>query len=281
MAAWNAVCRGLYADAERYATECIAHGRGVDAGTHAHGLTWRARARFALGDWDGALADQNELEQLQEEDARDLPPGYTMGSYTVAALCHELRGELAEADRYLEIARRYLARISVVVPGSQNAPAAARALAHRGLLDEAAALSPVIERSMASSRHLEAACEIAAAREDWDGTPALLTRARLEAAECGLIALPFFADRLEGRWLAAVGNAETAAELLLRSGEGFGQLGARWEEAWSRLLAAEALLPIDGNRAGEEAAKALTTFERLRSVAELDRALQVVARVTV
>jgi class 3 adenylate cyclase len=281
MAAWNAVCRGLYADAERYATECIAHGRGVDAGTHAHGLTWRARALFALGDWDGALADQHELEQLQEEDARDLPPGFTMGSYTVAALCHELRGERPEADRYLEIARRFIARASVGAAGSQNSPAAARALAHRGSLDEAAALSPVIERSFASGRHLEAQCEIVADREDWGGTPALLNRARLEAAECGLIALPFFADRLEGRWLAAVGNAKAAAVLLLRSAEGFGQLGAGWEEAWSRLLAAEALLTIDGSRAGEEAARALTTFERLRSVAELDRARRVVERIAV
>jgi class 3 adenylate cyclase len=281
MAAWNAVCRGLYTDAERYATECIAHGRSVDAGTHAHGLTWRARARFALGDWDGALADQHELEQLQEEDARDLPPGFTMGSYTVAALCHELRGELAEADRYLEIARRFFRKAPVVVGGGLYVPAAARALAHRGSLDEATALSPVIERSFTSSRHLEAQCEIVADREDWDGTPALLERARLEAAECGLIALPFFADRLEGRWLAAVGNAETAAELLLRSAEGFGQLGAVWEEAWSRLLAAETLLAIDGNRAGNEAARALTTFERLQSVAELGRAREVLERVTV
>ena len=54
MAAWNAVHRGLYGDGERYATECIGHGRGIDAGTHVHGLTWRVRARFALGDWDGA-----------------------------------------------------------------------------------------------------------------------------------------------------------------------------------------------------------------------------------
>jgi hypothetical protein len=244
-------------------------------------LTWRARARFALGDWDGALADQHELERLQEEDARDLPPGFTIGSYTVAALCHDLRGELAEADRYLEIARRFIARTSIGVAGSQNSPAAARALAQRGLLDEAAALSPVIERSMASGRHLEAQCEITAAREDWDGTPGLLTRARLEAAECGLIALPFFADRLEGRWLAALGNAETAAELLLQSSEGFRQLGALWEEAWSRLLAAETLLAIDGNRARDEAARALTTFKRLRSVAEMDRARRVVERVTV
>ena len=50
-------------------------------------------SRFMLGDWDGALADQAELERLAALDARDLPVGYTMRAYSYAALCHELRGE--------------------------------------------------------------------------------------------------------------------------------------------------------------------------------------------
>jgi class 3 adenylate cyclase len=280
MAAWNMVNRGLYAESERYATECIEQGRGIDVGTHLHGLTWRVRARFALGDWDGALADQHELEQLQEEAARELPPGFTLGSYTAAALCHELRGERAEADHYLEIARRSTGRVREPA-GGQFAPAAARALAHRGLLDEASTFVPETERSIASGRWLEAQCEIAAYREDWDGAQALLVRARTEAAECGLLALPFFADRLEGRRRAALAEPEAGAAMLLKSAEGFRQLGAVWEEAWSRLLAAEALLAVDGGRARDEAARALKEFERLRSVEEHERALRVLDRVTV
>ncbi|HEU0246825.1 MAG TPA: adenylate/guanylate cyclase domain-containing protein [Gaiellaceae bacterium] len=63
--------------------------------------------------------------------------------------------------------------------------------------------------------------------------------------------------------------------------EGFRQLGAVWEEAWSRVLAAETLLAVDGGRARDEAARALTEFERLRSVEELERARRVRDRVAV
>ena len=93
-----------------------------------------------------------------------------------------------------------------------------------------------------------------------------MAAAREEAAACGLLALPFFADRLEGRMLGS-------AELLRRSAEGFAELGAPWEEAWSRLLLAE----LTGEAA--DLGGSLATFERRGSVAELDR-VQALARET-
>jgi class 3 adenylate cyclase len=91
----------------------------------------------------------------------------------------------------------------------------------------------------------------------------------------GLLALPFFADRLEGPRLALLGEPQAGAKMLLRFAEGFRQLGAAWEEAWSRLLAAEVLLAVDADRAHDAAAAALPTFERLGSVQELERARKV------
>src|SRR5262249_17653704 len=99
---------GRYADAEAWATECIERSRGVDSGSYVHGLTMRVAARFMLGRWDEALDDQAELELLVAQDPRELLPGYTMRAYTFTALCHELRGETDDADRYIQDSRREL-----------------------------------------------------------------------------------------------------------------------------------------------------------------------------
>jgi hypothetical protein len=68
------------------------------------------------------------------------------------------------------------------------------------------------------------------------------------------------------------GRPERAAELLTRSAAGFATLGAVWQEAWSRLLLAEAVTRDDPRRAREELASALPVFERLGSVREAERA---------
>jgi class 3 adenylate cyclase/tetratricopeptide (TPR) repeat protein len=107
MAAWSAQHLGRYAEAEAHATACVERSRGIDSGSYLHGLTWRVAARFMLGQWEDALADQAELERVAAEDPRELPAGYTMRAYTFTALCRQLRGELGEADRYIELARRY------------------------------------------------------------------------------------------------------------------------------------------------------------------------------
>ena len=158
MSAATAQRLGLYDEAEAGATACIERARGIDSGSYLHGLTWRVAARFMLGEWDGMLADQAELERLAALDARDLPVGYTMRAYTFAALCHELRGEREETDRYLELVRAVVAARG----GNVAAAIAGRALLHRGLYDEAAALCPLETQTTSAGGTLEILCELVA-----------------------------------------------------------------------------------------------------------------------
>jgi hypothetical protein len=126
---------------------------------------------------------------------------------------------------------------------------------------------------------LEALCEIVAARESWDEAAGVVRAAREEAEIGGQLSLPLFADRLEGRAAAAARDEERAATLLRRSADGFAALGARWEEAWSRLLLAEVSLlgGLQRQSVERELAAALSVFEQLGSVREADRAASLLA----
>src|SRR5262249_55055921 len=108
---------------------------------------------------------------------------------------------------------------------------------------------------------------------------ALVAAAREEAALGEQLALPLLADRLEGRAAGAFGDVAAAGELLERSAEGFAAIGARWEEAWSRLLLAEAVAGAAGERAERALAAALPVFEELASVREAERAPALLADV--
>jgi hypothetical protein len=272
---------GRYREAEAYASACVERSRGIDAGSYLHGLTWRVAARFMLGDWQGALADQSELERLGEQDPRELPAGYTIRAYAFAALCHELRGERAESDRYIALTRRYFDHRGRLHGGSRHRPPAARALVHRGQFEEALALSPIEPRTGGVGLTLELVCELVAAQGNWDEADRVVAAAREEAEVGEQLSLPLFADRLEGRAAAAAGETERAAALLRRSAEGFAGLGARWEEAWSRLLLGEVLVGGERQPAGRELAGALLVFQQLGSVTEAKRARALLADVAV
>ena len=175
-----------------------------------------------LGDWNGALADQAELERIAGLDTRVLPAGFTVRAYTYTAFCHELRGDDAAARRYIDLTLETLERARADATralGALQYPPLARALAHRGRFDEAVAVIPLEPGSGSAGLTLEALCEIAAARADWDEAPSLAAAAREEAAAGELLSLPLFADRLEGRAAAASGDVERAAALLRRSAD--------------------------------------------------------------
>ena len=272
MAAWNAQHLGRYAEAEAHASACVERSGGIDSGSYLHGLTWRVAARFMLGQWESALADQAELERVVAEDPRELPAGYTMRAYTFTALCRQLRGELDEADRYIELGRRYFDSVrSMRRRGSLQAQPLALALAHRGRFEEALVLCPLMPRTAGAGLTLELLCEITAAQERWEDAARLVAATRAEAEIGEQLSLPLYADRLEGRAAAAAGDVERAAPLLRRSTEGFAALGARWEEAWSRLLLAEVLVAGGQPDAEHELAVALPVFEQLGSVREAER----------
>jgi class 3 adenylate cyclase/DNA-binding SARP family transcriptional activator len=280
MAAWTAEHLGHHREAEEYAGACIERSRDVDRGSYLHGLVWRVNARFARGDWDGAMADQAEIERVAGRDRRDLPAGFSIRGYAYAALWHELRGEGAAADPYIELTGRYFEqRRRVHARGFLHAPPLALTLARRGRFDEAIALIPLVPHSTSAAFTLEALCEIAAARERWDEVAELTAAAREEVAVGEQLSLPLFVDRLQGRAAAAAGDAERAAELLARSAQGFAALEARWEEAWSRLLLAEVLAGADRGPAEREVTAALAVFEELGSVREAERARELLAGV--
>jgi predicted ATPase/class 3 adenylate cyclase/DNA-binding SARP family transcriptional activator len=270
---------GRYVEAEAWATECIERSRGIDSGSYVHGLTLRVAGRFMLGKWDEALDDQAELELLVAQDPRELPPGYTMRAYTFTALCHELRGETDEADRYIEVSRRYVDSIwsRREWHSSVHTDPLALTLANRGLFDEALAACPFVPHTWGSGLSLAMRCEVVASQGDWDEAARVVAAARDETDVGEQVGLPRYADRLEGRAAAAAGDHVRAAELLRRSADGFAALGAQWEEAWSRLLLAEVVVGSDRQHAERELAAALPVFERLRSVRELQRARALLA----
>jgi hypothetical protein len=204
-----------------------------------------------------------------------------MSAYTRVALCHELRGEHDDADRYIGVALRYLEQARYMrerAGASVHPPPLALALARRGRFDDALALIPLVPRSVSAGVTLEALCEIAAARERWDDAARLVAAAREEAEVGEQLSLPLFADRLEGRAAGAAGDLVEGTKLLGRSADGFAALGAPWEEAWSRLLLAE-MVADERRRAEPELASALAVFEGLGSVREAERARAMLAEI--
>jgi class 3 adenylate cyclase/DNA-binding SARP family transcriptional activator len=265
---------GRYRESEERASACVEHGRDIDSGSYLHGLAWRVAARFRLGEWEAALADQAELERVASLTPRELPPGFSMGAYGRIGLCHALRGEYDDADRYIELVLRYatLGSFTRVRGRSIHLPPLALALARRERLDEALALIEGVPVPASRWVTLEARCELTALRERWDEAAELVTAARAEAEIGEQLTLPLFADRLEGRAAHVAGDLQRAVELLGQSAEGFAALEARWEEAWSRLLLAEVLAGSERGRAEQELAAALPVFETLGSVQETARA---------
>jgi class 3 adenylate cyclase len=278
MAAMSAQHLGRYRDAAEHATECIERARGIDPGSYLHGLVWRVSARFSLGDWEGALADQEELESIAAEDPREFPAGFTLRAYAVAALCRELRGEGPQADRYVDLFLSYFAaKPDLLTRGARGRAPVAVLLARRGRFDEALKLMPLERNSASAGFTLEALCEITAMREAWDEAPTVVAATREEADIGEQLSLPLFADRLEGRAAAAAGHRSRATELLTRSADGFASLEARWEEAWSRLLFAEVVTGDDGSLAERELRRALEVFDVLHSVREAEQARALLA----
>lgn len=266
MAAVSETLIGIYRQAVEHATESAEIGRHLDVGSYLHALNWRVHARFMAGDWDGAIADEATIARLEDRELISLPGGYSARSAMAILFCMELR-EHPEAAARLDVMRDYRRESERSI---NVGPLGARALAHMGLIEEAWDWID-LSRRMYRAAHLEAACEVVAAEQDWERASDIIQQARRETADCGLLALGSFADRLEGRRLVAAADAERAATLLSRSAEGFAQIGAPWEEAFSRLLLAESVAASDEDEAGRQVLRAAPVFERLGSVQELAR----------
>jgi hypothetical protein len=288
MCAWSSFYVGDYEASIGYATRGMELARGLDPAEYAHGLTWRIKARFMSGDWNGALADQAELESLVKESARH-PPAYAQGAYAFTALCLELRGRFEEVDRYADL-------LQVTPPRPDDSHKAeggyvahafkaemgylVRSFAHRGDLKLARG-SLVLDITEKFPEHMAAACDVLPLEQDWPAARKLLPLMRRIADEGEVQPLEWFAARLEGLMEAGEGNLDKAVLLLRASADGFGTLGAVWEEAYSNLLLAETV-GKDGRVELYESRllSALATFQRLGSVREIDRAAKLTDRIS-
>jgi hypothetical protein len=120
---------------------------------------------------------------------------------------------------------------------------------------------------------IEARMDLVAATHDWENAPSLIAEARAHAAEAGLVALPLYVDRLEGLAAMADGDANHAAELLVRARDGLARLDAVFEVALTEVDLVAALAHSGRNaEARTTLDAAITTFDRLGARASSDRA---------
>jgi tetratricopeptide (TPR) repeat protein len=279
MGAWWALNTGRYRESEELASRGIA---GAMPGSPIQGLyclDFRTAARFRLGDWDGALADVELAGELLG-DRRETPPGFAPMHLAIAAFLHDARGDRGTARRYLQLVRwleEEEERLDPVLSLWQ-----ARLLARRGAHEEARALldrPELAEDRRGRDEILEAWCEVLAEQGEWDEASELVERATRHAAWAGEPPLALYATRLDGRASAAGGSPERAIELLASAAQGFGGLGAVWEEAVTRLdLGAELMRTGEDRRARAIVEDAARVFDRLGSARELGRADDLLGR---
>ena len=95
-AAWAQLDIGRFEDVIALTDEFIARDTDVEP---IGQLSLSAVARLALGDWDGALADQARVRELIGEEAA--APRFSTSGYGVETLIYEARGDSAAADAVL------------------------------------------------------------------------------------------------------------------------------------------------------------------------------------
>jgi class 3 adenylate cyclase/tetratricopeptide (TPR) repeat protein len=269
VAAWAAFQVGRYREATRLADEGV---RRTIPGAQLmalYCLDFRAVARCRLGEWDAFWQDVALLGELLGE-RRDRPPGFASDHVAAAAFVHEVQGDQASAERMLRILSWLEAAEVRASPGWWVWKALL--LSRRGEHAAARDLLARPEEGFGWGRgyRLEALCDVIAEQGSWSDAPGTLEEARRHSAEAGLLALPFYAERLEGLMMAARVELEPAVVLLGKAREGFSGLGARWESARTALSLADALLQT--GRSDEAVAhleSCIPVLEELRSLKEV------------
>jgi class 3 adenylate cyclase len=273
--AWHYVHIGEY----RRATELeptaftTRHGLRLPDLSHRTKLSFGAVALYRMGDWDGFW---QAFRTIDATIAHDLPITYhLMRLYAVAAYLHEVAGDRAQADRLIdELDRSQATRGDTGVSAAR--PWIVAVLVRRGRFDEARRRLAVADPSRDLQNldlTYEAWGELLAEEGAWSEAPAIITAAREWAARGGLLALPAFADRLEGRMLVANGDPAAGVERLISARATLDHLEAAWERTRVELDLADALLKLDRRAAAAEVIDAaLPVLERLSAPRELAQA---------
>jgi hypothetical protein len=200
--------------------------------------------------------------------------------YGIAPLILDDRGDVARADRMVavmehlrnrRIGRMRMAKAAVALLFARRAaPDPAREYMDEAMAEESDSPTPMVREMQ-----LDVLGELGA----WAEAPQHIASSRAAAERAGLLALPVYADRLDGRVALAEGRSQDAVRLLERARARFQELGARWEAAFTELRLAEAQV-IAGDREGSRRSlgAALPVFEELSSLREIDEARAMLAR---
>ncbi len=280
VAAWQAFALGRFREAQARADEGLRRTTFDAPGVALHCLSWRAVARYRLGDWDGILEDVERARALLGERIATLP-GFSFIMFGAAAVVHEARGNPSATDRILAAMRGGVEeRQDRPTPGLKIFEA--EVLTRRGEFDAALESLSHPYLSQALGFHfeaLQARGRLVAEAGWWDRAPDVIRESRRFSTVGGYLALPLFADRLEGQAALAGGDPSTAVELLRRASDGLRDLEAVWEAARVDLSLAEALLATgDRDDVERRVRNAAQLFERLGSVRELERARELLGK---
>jgi class 3 adenylate cyclase len=248
--------------------------RGVEAALSEapsfglYSMVYQGVAAFRLGDWDAALAGHERIVELLGE--REDPPRPWLQSFAIAALIADARRDGMSADRHLSpVLRGAEVQFFRTVTG---AAWVARLYARRGAFGEARRWLDGMTLLETAAPAAECRCDVVALEGAWAEAPDAVAQAREVATQAGSVALPSYADRLEGRAALAAGDADLAIERLTSAREGFGRIEAAWERACTELPLAEAL--VAAGRAGDAGSvldAAAPDLERAGALIELDR----------
>jgi class 3 adenylate cyclase len=268
LAAWIRVWIGLYREGVRHAQRGFELTQGQMPSAAVHCQAWKALCHFRLGEWPAFLEDFESLQELLG-DRRDDPPYFAARPFGAAAFVHAVQGDDVAADRIFAV----IDRLRAAKGFRLNTALALGALGHarRGNMDRARQYMSEVayEDTESGPIPLESQCDLAAEEQDWERVPALLAEARAAAERGRLLALPAFADRLEGRWHSAFGRMESAQQLLERARGGFERVEARWDLACTELDLSRAFLLSDQReRTGHLLRRASSVFEELSSSRE-------------
>jgi hypothetical protein len=254
--------------------------RGVEASLSEapsfgmYSMVFQSVAAFRLGDWDAALAGHERVVELLGE--REDPPRPWLQSFAIAALIADARGDTMSADRHLEpVLRGAEVQFFRTVTG---AAWVARLFARRGVFGEARRWLDGMTLLETAAPAAECRCDVVALEGMWAEAPDAVAHAREVATQAGSVALPSYADRLEGCAALTAGDADLAIERLTLARDGFGRIEAAWERACTELSLAETLVAAGRARdAGPVLEAAAPDLERAGALIELDqlRALRV------
>jgi class 3 adenylate cyclase/tetratricopeptide (TPR) repeat protein len=273
--AWHYVHIGEYRKATELEPTAFTtrHGLKLPDISHRTKLSFNAVALYRMGDWDGFWRAYETIDATIDH---ELAITYhLMRLFAVAAYLHDVAGDEAAADRLIEELDR-----SQATRGDTGVSSArlwiVDVLVRRGRLEEArrrlAIPDPSRDLQNLDLTH-EAWAELLAEEGAWSEAPAIIAAARAWATQSGLLALPAFADRLEGRMLVATGDSEAGVERLRAARATLDGLEAAWDRARTELDLADALLRLDNRtEAAEVADAALATLERLSAPREIARA---------